>query len=369
MRKLCTVVGIAVGLAACSFLFLAGCSQQRQGSLEAPQRPLATEPNDLAATPGDEGLPADVDSADQEHALERSVALALKFAPGQTVTYRVTVEAEKSIEWQGDTARKPAAFQAGHTGHHTEVTFQQQVQRVDDQGHATLKITIEALRFLSRALDAVAFDFDSTRPADRDNPLAKLIGQGYSLEMSPKGEVLAVMDIEPARQAVRGNSPEHQTALRLLNESIIKARHEVPALMALPSEAVSPGQRWSDIRSLSFGTMGTKAFERIYTRESPTAVDADRIAVVSMNAIPSSALAQEEHEQQQANPFAQMFDTTEEYDGELRLDLSAGEIDVYLEQLRVQWVAADPAAVETGVSNPAVLRIEAAQLYRLERVK
>ncbi len=295
--------------------------------------------------------------------------LALDFAPGQTTTYHVTTEAEKRIDWQGDTTRRPAAFKPGRTGHHTEVTFEQQVQRVDEQGHATLRITIKALKFVSRALDAVAFDFDSTRPADRDHPLAKLIGQGYSLEMSTKGEVLAVMDFEPARQAVQGNSPEHTTALRLLDDAIIKARHEVPALMVLPCEEVAPGQRWSNINHLNFGMLGTREFERIYTLEDVDVVEGDRVAVVTMNAIPSSSLAQEQHEYQQANPVAQMFDSKEDYDGRLRLDLGTGEIESYVEQLRMEWVAADPAAVETAVSNPAVLKMGAAQLYRLDRVR
>jgi hypothetical protein len=139
--------------------------------------------------------------------------------------------------------------------------------------------------------------------------------------------------------------------------------------MALRSDDVSPGQRWSDIKSLDFGMMGTREFERVYTLDALAVDDGDGIAVVGMNAIPSSALAQEQHEAQRTNAFAQMFDSTEDYDGQLKLGLSAGEIVEYTEQLRMQWVAADPAAAETGTSNPAVLRMGATQLYRLDRVK
>lgn len=343
-----------VGLTACLFLVLGGCSQPHKGP-EAQQGPVVVEPNESATAVAE--------------APERSVALVLKFTPGQTVTCKVTTEAEKSIEWQGDMSRKPAAFEGGRTGHHTEVTFDQHVQRVDDEGNATLKITIRALKYLTRAKDVVTVDFDSARPGDRSRPFARLIDLGYALEMSPKGEVLSVMDIGPARQALQGDSPEHQTASRLLDEPIIKARHEVQALMTLPSAEVSPGQHWSDIKSLNFGMLGTREFERIYTLEGPEAVDGGRVAVVTMNAIPSSALAQEQHVQQQTNPFAQMFDSTERYEGRLQLNLITGGLVAYVEQLHMQWVAADPTAAETSTSPPAAVKMGATQLHRFDCVK
>jgi hypothetical protein len=349
------MANVVVGLTACLFVLLGGCSQPHKGPHEAQQGPVVVEPNELATVVAETA--------------ERSVALVLKFTPGQTITCKVTTEAEKSIEWQGDTSRKPAAFEGGRTGHHTEVTFDQHVQRVDDGGNATLKITVKALKYLTRAKDVVIVDFDSARPGDRSGPLAGLIGLGYALVVSPKGEVLSVMDVEPARQALQGDSPEHQTALRLLDEPIIKARHEVQALMTLPSAEVLPGQRWSDIKSLDFGMLGTREFERIYTLEGPEAVDGGRVAVVTMNAIPSSALAQEQHIQQRTNPFAQMFDSTERYEGRLQLNLITGELVAYVEQLHMQWVAADPTATESSASRPAAVKMGATQLHRFDRVK
>ena len=295
--------------------------------------------------------------------------LALKFTPGQTTTYKVTTEAEKSVEWQGNTSNKPTSFRGGRTGHHIEMTFEQQVQRVDDQGHATLKITIKALKYLGRRRETVALDFDSSRPADQSSPFAKLIGQSYGLEMSPQGEVLAVTDVEPARGALQGNSPEQQTALKLLDEPIIKTRHEISALMALPAEAARSGQRWSDVKSFAFGMMGAASFERVYTLETLADADGAGVAVVTMSAIPSSALAQEQHAAQPSNVLDQMFDSTESYEGRLELSLDTGEIVEYTEQLHMQWVAADPTAAESGVANPAVLNMGATQRYRLDRVK
>ena len=218
------LVSVAVGLVAGLLVLLGGCSQPEKEPVEAEQVPVV-EPNEPAVA---------------AQTAERPVALALRFAPGRTITCKATTEAHKRIEWIGDTSRKPAAFRGGRTGHHTEVTFEQHIQRVDDQGNATLTITIKAVKYLSHTLDAVNVDFDSARQADQGSPFAKLIGLSYTLEMSPQSEVLAVRDVEPARQALQGDLPEHQTALRLLDESIIKARHEVPTLMTWPSgESVS----------------------------------------------------------------------------------------------------------------------------------
>ncbi len=375
MRKSHTVTSAVVAWAAGFFLLVGGCGPQRQGPVEDSRQRVVGEPNAVQTATEAEDEPAEADIAAPKPAAESSVTeggavrLALRFAPGQTTTFKMTREAEKSVEWRGDTSGRPAAFQAGRTGHHTEMTFEQQVEHVDEEGNATLEITIRALKYVGRARDAIVLDFDSARQTDQSNPMAKLIGQSYGLEMSPRGQVLAVTDVESARQALPGNSPEQQTALRLLDESVIKARHEVPALIALPTEDSSTGQRWSAIESLNFGMMGPKEFERIYTLQEIQTVDGDRIAVVEMNAIPSSALALEQRAQQPANVFTRMFDNKEDYDGSLQLSLGAGEIVTYVEHLRLEWVAVDPAAAESATANPAVLKMGATQLHRLDRIQ
>jgi hypothetical protein len=141
--------------------------------------------------------------------------------------------------------------------------------------------------------------------------------------------------------------------------------------MALPDEEVTLSQQWSAIKNLNFGTMGTREFERIYTLEEFDPVGTDKVAVIKMEAIPSSTLAQQQHIQQQANPLSQMFDTTESYHGDLQFSLATGEVVAYVEQLDMQWVIADPTVMDTDaeVAHPAVIRMGAAQLNRLKRVE
>lgn len=365
MRKLHNIINVVVVLAAGLCLVVVGCSPQRPGALETQPGPVVAEPNAVEDVVQVE-FPPEI-----ERESESSAALALRFVPGRTTTYKATVEAEKSVEWDGDISARPAAFEGGRTGHRTEVMFEQYVRQVDDEGNAILKITITSLKYIVHSRDSVTFDFDSAGQADQDSPFAKLIGLSYGLEMSPKGEVRSVIDMGPARQTLQGNSPEHHTALRLLEESIIKARHEIPALTALPTQEVPLGQRWSRLKSLDFGMMGMKEYERIYTLEGFDTVGKDRIAVVKMNAIPSSVLAQQQHTQQQASALTQMFDSMESYDGGLQLSLTTGEIVASIERLQVTWVAVDPAAAEseTATTRPAAVKMGATQLNRLDRIE
>ena len=298
-----------------------------------------------------------------------AVELALRFTPGRTSTYRLTTETEKSVTWEGNTARKPAAFKSGRTGNHVEITFDQHVERIGDRGNALIEVTIKALRYLGEVRGNFVLDFDSTRPQDRESPLAQLICQSYRLELTPKGAVAAISDAEPVRAALEGDLPEHGTALKLVSDRAIRERHEIPALMSLEAETVGLQEKWSNTATFSFGRMGVKAYERIYTLEQVEPHDGRRVAVVAMNAIPSAVAAEALREGQVTNLSTGMFDNTDRYEGRLRLDLSAGEVAARFERLQNQWVTADPAAIQSGDTNPAVLKMGAVELYQLERLE
>ena len=69
-----------------------------------------------------------------------SINLALKFSEADSTTYRVTLENDKCVQWEGGET-KPAGFHGGHTGNKMEITFAQEIQGVDDQGNATARIS------------------------------------------------------------------------------------------------------------------------------------------------------------------------------------------------------------------------------------
>jgi hypothetical protein len=232
---------------------------------------------------------------EQTGAAAPAVELALKFSVGQTATYKVTAETQKSIQWLGPASARPASFKDGRSGNHVEITFEQRVRQVRDDGGAVLDVTIKALKYTGEMRSDTAVDFDSDRDRDPNNSLARLIGKTYGLQMSAQGRVVALLDVEPVRQAVRGGKVGEDTALKLLSDEEIKDRHEITPLAALKENPVRPGQTWSDIRTFSFGMMGAKSFERVYTFKGVEEAQGGRRAVVEMKAIPSAAAAARVH--------------------------------------------------------------------------
>jgi hypothetical protein len=94
-----------------------------------------------------------------------------------------------------------------------------------------------------------------------------------------------------------------------------------------------------------------------------------RVAAVEMKAIPTAVAAEELHQSQPVNPFAPMFDSTGSYEGRLTLDLGTGAIDEYVEEMHMQWVAADSSVTGDTEAGPAVVKMLATELHKLERIE
>jgi hypothetical protein len=294
-----------------------------------------------------------------------AVRLALRFRPQDLTTYRVIEEVDRSVAWEGP-PEKPTGFQGGHTGSRAEMTFGQTIQSVDENGNATAEIEIEALKYVYRVRDNAVLNFDSAAEQDKDSPLQKLIGQSYVVQMSAAGQVLKIVDANEARAAVTGNEAANKTALALLSPEVISQRHTIPALPPADKNELSPGQSWSSVKAFSFDMMGSKSYEKAYTLKEIKKTGDQQLAIVEMNGVPSTAMAQELDKGQVTNPFEKMFDTTETYTGQLELDLAAGKVKRCLEELRVGWVIVDPQPKED--KQPAALRMAATRLYSIEQI-
>jgi hypothetical protein len=292
--------------------------------------------------------------------------LALKFTPDDLTTYKVITEMDKSVKWEGSLPDKPFEFRGGGTGNRVEMTFAQRIQGIDDKGNAVAQITVKQLKYLGRVKDNVVLDFDSSREKDASNPLFKLVGQSYTIEVSPAGQVLRVIDISGAQAAVGGSSSANKTALALLSPDVIKERHTIPGLPAIDKNRLRTGDSWSSIKAFSFDMMGSKSYEKIYTLKEVKEVNNHRIAVAEMKAIPSSKMAEELHKEQVSGAFTKMFDNTETYSGKLALDLTAGKVQEYFEKFRTEWIMVDPRPDPN--KEPAALRMAAARLYSVEKI-
>jgi len=303
----------------------------------------------------------------EEH--KPTIQLALKFTPGDLTTYKVTKENRRGVIWGGPLTSKPKGFTGGYSGNRIELTFTRQIQSVDDEGNAIAAITIKGLKYSVKTQDNIVLDFDSSREKDRNEPLGKLIGQSYTIEITPWGQVTKVIDVSSARAAVEDSTPANTRAARLLSAEVIKDQHSIPALSAAEKNQLHTGENWSDIKTFSFGPMGSKTYERIYELKEIKDTDGRRIAIIEMSVIPSSEKAKELHKEQVTGILSQMFDNpAETYTGRLKLDLTAGEVEQYFEEFRSEWVAVDLMAPSEENKEPDTLRMSATRLYRIERI-
>ncbi len=296
-----------------------------------------------------------------------AVVMALRFVPGQTTTYKLTTQTERQVDYMGNVPEMPDDLKAGRVGSRISMVFDQQVERVDPNGAAVLRITIKSLTYVGESKGQAVLDFDSTRETDARMPLAKLIGQSYALLLSPGGVVLSIVDAQAARAAVAGNVPGSQTAQKLLSEEAIKERHGIPALAVAPKKTVRPGDTWVNVKVVSFGLMGTDTLQQNYKLAALDQPAGRRVAVVEMEAIPSSVMAQQLHQQVSTPVGPGRMDNTQKDVGRLRLDLTNQRIDEYTEDLTKEWVTVLPE--KTPGAGYAGMKMTATQRYRLERVE
>ena len=296
-----------------------------------------------------------------------AATMALKFTPQDSSTYKVVTETERGIKFEG-ALTKDSNLKGGSNRSRTEMIFTQQIQSVDDKSNAVAKIIIDGLKYHSVVKGNTTLDFDSSREKDKSNPMAKLIGKSYTIEIAPNGEVVKVIDVKQALAAVKGSSSASKVASRLLSDSAVKKRHGILTLPAADKNKLRKGDNWSSVKSFSFGMMGAKSYERIYTVEEIKDQDDSRVAVVGMNAIPSSETAEQFKEQASIGIFSKMFDNSEIYTGRLKLNLSTGKVEKYTEKLQSNWVAVDPSIKQQADEGPAALKMNAVRFYSLEKI-
>jgi len=296
------------------------------------------------------------------------VKLALKFTADDVTTYKVTSEAQKSVEWQGPAPTKPTAFKGGTTSNRLEMTFAQRIKSVQENGNALAEVTIRALKYTETVRDNIVLDFDSSREKDKDNPLAKLVGQSYTIEINPSGRVLKVIGVNAALSAVAGGTTAHKRAQTLVSAEVIKRRHTIPALPATDKNQLKQGDNWSSFQTFNFGMMGTKSYERVYELKQVGDSPEGAVAVAEMKAVPSAEAAAEQLKNQPTGFISNLFDNKEQYTGRLTMDLKTGKVRSYTEKLKSEWVAVDPESAQKD-TEPAALKMTAVRSFTIEMLR
>jgi hypothetical protein len=296
------------------------------------------------------------------------IKIALKPVIDQRTSYKVTTHASRNIKWQGPVPKKEA-FDESSTEEQIEMGFTQHIQSVDAEGKAVARITIDSLKCLSVMKNKPTVDFDSSRQSDLDSPLAKLIGQSYTMEFEPDNYISSVLDLTQAQSLVSGRASADRVGQNILSSEAITERHAALLLPQRGKETLRPGDKWSIVKTFSFGMMGTKSYEKIYTLKEVQDASGHQIAVIDMNAIPTSEIEQGYKVPQAGTDFPKMFDTSEFYTGAGEVDLTAGCINSYRENLQASWVTAFPSDAKSDPNEPVVLRMTATRNYSLEKIK
>ncbi len=344
-------------------VFAGGCGPK-------PADPVVTGPEPTIP----QEAPKDLDKPDVKEELRTgilvpldTVTLALNFKQGQSGTYKLVTEWKNSVEFEGPLA-KDGQFEGGSTGDTLEMTFSQRVESVDDGGNATLAITIKSLKFKSIVKNTVRLDFDSGRDKDKNNPLAKLIGKGYKIRLSQEGAVLGVLDTKEVLAAVRGNTAGHQFGTALLKTDVVMNRHAITALPKAGKNQLASGQDWSSVKSVIFGPMGHRSFERIYVLKEIKDIGDKKMCVIEMNAIPTSQRAEGSNIDEATESISKMFDNIDIYNGSLELDLADGTVEKFTENLTSEWIIVDPAAQPNSETEPDSVKMTAIRTHKLERI-
>ncbi len=282
--------------------------------------------------------------------------------PKDITTYRLIAESQRSIEFMGSLA-KDDAFQPGQNKNRLEMTFDQQIQSVDEKGNAVVKITFKELKYLDKIKNNPAFSFDSNEENKPDHPMQRLIGESYTIEISSTGQVTKIIDKNHAMEMARGPSKSHKTAIRLLSDDSIKLRHGNITLPAKDKNKLRKGDKWNSEKSFTFGMMGLKSYEKIYTLNEIETQNNQRIATIEMYAIPALS----EQPQEEINTLTKMFDDNGTFTGRLKLNLDTGKIEKYSEKLQLEWLVIDPEAGEQD-KDPDALKMKAVRSYSLEKI-
>ncbi len=188
------------------------------------------------------------------------------------------------------------------------------------------------------------------------------------IEFSPWNNISSVYDLPPVMAMMKDGTPSGQAGMNILYPEAIMERHGAMQLPQPGQELLKPGEKWGRIKTFTFGKMGLKSYEKIYTLKEIRDAGGRKIAVIDMNAIPSSEVEPKYRSQQAEVDVPKMFDTNDSYTGGGEIDVEAGRIENYHENFEASWVVALPAKPgETG--EPVVLKMSAARVYSIERVK
>jgi len=169
-------------------------------------------------------------------------------------------------------------------------------------------------------------------------PLAKLIGQSYTIQISPNGSV-KVLDTKEAVSAVKSGQ-DKKIATALLAHSGLSRIHKIYALPDTAGIAAKKDYSWTTSqKSHPRLQWAPKTFQKTYT---VTGVK-NNLASIEMNADEDTGSDQGQSPAL-PGPLGQLFDPQESFTGQMVIELDTGVVQKYGEKFVGTYTAVDPMA-------------------------
>ncbi len=284
--------------------------------------------------------------------------LLLSFSAGDSTMYKVSVKGIKDFKFEQPSLEKLKEEQTGST---IELTFLQEIKSVDNSGNGIAKITIKGLKYLVKNKSGAVLDYDSESKSGKKHYLSNLLGQSYEIKLNRNGGVKVV-----DAAAIRRVSVE-KVVKNFLSDSRIVKRHEILSLPKSGQSILKQGSNWSRVKSSPPGLLAPKTFEKVYTLSS---LSKNNIAIVKMEALPTNKVPEDTPADGQGmGVFAKMFDSEENYTGQMVIDLNTGKVQTYNEELAAFYVAAESPREQVAGKGPDILTMGFTHAVSLEMIE
>jgi hypothetical protein len=171
----------------------------------------------------------------------------MRFEEGKTYRMRMATEQKITQTMEGRTMVMPQTIGFGLT---------QAVKEVREDGTAVVQVTYDSVKFKQEG-PMGAMDYDSANPPATVPPMARgfaaLVGQGFSMDMTPEGRVVRVEGADQLLARITENIEIPMPAMRSTIEAQMKQQFGDQALkemmeqmMAIyPEKPVAVGDSWS----------------------------------------------------------------------------------------------------------------------------
>ena len=284
-----------------------------------------------------------------------STSLSLNFSPEDTASYKSVSEVIKDFRFEQPNLGKLREEQTKNT---VEMNFTQTIESVDADGNATANITIDSLAVNIISKNEVRLAFDSSK--DTSNPLAKLIGKSYKIQITPAGDV-TVLDAAKALAAVPSGY-ENKVAKGILDNDSIIQRHQVLALPKEASSNLSVGKSWSQVVASPPGLLAPKSYKKTYTLSSISGNNATVSMVAAEDSEPVKGAAAG------MGMFAKMFDNEDDYNGSMTLNQETGALISSEETLVSTYIAQEMPEKGDPSKGPDTLTMQFTHTIKIEKL-